>query len=90
MSRTTRLHFLGSSVRIGNAGINALAKLQSNQPFYIGGVHQSTRQIAMIRITTSVDCDRFIEMLQRLCVFTGAPDNATTRRLDVSQCQPII
>src|SRR5207253_7390267 len=78
--------FLTSTVAgVCSPGVDAFAQLQRNQPFYIRGIDQRARKVAMMRIALEKDLDGALIVIEGLCVFSGSSHDAPTGRFDVSQ-----
>src|SRR5438270_890978 len=71
-----------ASAGFGGAQIDPFAQLQSDQPFHVGGVHQRACEIAMVGIPLGIDCDRSVEVMQRLCVLARPSHDPAPRRFD--------
>src|SRR3954468_3658107 len=70
--------------------VDALAKLQRDQPLDVCGIHQSTCQVSMVGIPSCIDHDCFVEVVESLRILPGAAHDASAGGLDVAERKPIV
>src|SRR6266702_2552366 len=86
----SRCSATSQSVRPTGSCVDPLPKLQCEEPFRIGRVHQCPGEISMVRMLYRIDCNGPVKMSERLCVLSRSAYDPATGRLNIAQRQVIV